>query len=217
MNQAELFDAFRVVASEEFSDVPDNSQLHHIFSNRFEKRMNKLIRNQANNFWYFVNTTKKRIAIAVFACFALTATACSVPEILEPIVEFIEKTYDTFTQFFFDRQEKPTITKEYSISPLPDEFIEVSVERDDNVIKKLYRHSNGNSFSFSQLTLDYSTTTFDLERDDFKHLTINDLDVYLYQSNNSSAVCFSDEYVFFLDYYGNITTTEFCDLIARIQ
>lgn len=94
MTKAELKNAFREAAAYEFRDIPhDESLIQYEFSAEFEKKMSKLINRQKKKTWHWVNTAPKRIALIAAVAIMLFTTACSVPEIREPVVKFFSEVY----------------------------------------------------------------------------------------------------------------------------
>ena len=66
ITKAEFKNAFRKVASLEFSHIPsDECGIQYTFSEKFNKRMEILIKSQNKVYWDVVSTAAKRVAIIV--------------------------------------------------------------------------------------------------------------------------------------------------------
>lgn len=103
MSKTDFKNAFREVVSSEFAHIPtDESSIDFTFSERFNKRMEKLIRSQKKVYYNFVNTAYKRVAILCVILLTMLTTACSVKAIREPIVNFIKQVYESFTHYSYD-------------------------------------------------------------------------------------------------------------------
>ena len=57
ISKAEFKEAFREVISSEFSNIPKNeNEIDFVFSERFNKRMAKLITSQKKAYYHLINT-----------------------------------------------------------------------------------------------------------------------------------------------------------------
>ena len=80
--------------------LPTEEELEKIsFSERFERRMEKLIRRQRRFYYAWIDTVGKRVAwIAVGLLACLTVTTFSVDAIREPVAKFMVETYEKFSR-----------------------------------------------------------------------------------------------------------------------
>lgn len=93
------------------SQLESNTESTHNFSPIFEKEMRKLIKSQ-KGVLKLINTAAKRAACIVLAVlFSLTAVACSIEEVREPIVKEIQR-------FFVNARELLTGTAADEVSDL---------------------------------------------------------------------------------------------------
>lgn len=126
MSKAELQRAFREAASFEFAEIPrDDTQIQYEFSAAFEAKMERLLQKEKKFTWRLVNTAAKRAAVAIAVCMVLILTACSVPAIRDPIVEFIIETFDINIDFSFDDNAPGGISEEYHLTYVPNGFAEI--------------------------------------------------------------------------------------------
>ena len=92
MTIGEFKQALREAASAEFQDIPrDDTQIAHDFSPKFQRKMDKLIRNERSSAWHLVNTAAKRAAVILITFLTLSTVTLSVDSIREPVVRFVEK------------------------------------------------------------------------------------------------------------------------------
>ena len=83
MTKAEFNEAFRKAMSDEFASVPKNEkEIDHVFSDRFEKRMKKLIKAEKSVGWHWVNTAGKRAAVIAAALVCIFFIAFGVGKVL---------------------------------------------------------------------------------------------------------------------------------------
>ena len=79
-----------------------------VLPDTLEKRMGKLIRQQGRPGYFLWNTTGKRAACILAALLiGLTSVTFSVKAVREPVVAFITKIYDRFTEIIFPGSDTP--------------------------------------------------------------------------------------------------------------
>ena len=140
----EFKDALRKVVSSEFANIPeDENSIDYVFSERFNKKMEKLLKAQKKVYWKFINTAAKRVAIIFLVFIALFTTACSIKEIREPVVRFIIETYEKFNQYFFEGDTTDEISYEYKIKNIPDGFAQTEKFKSENTILTTYGNITG--------------------------------------------------------------------------
>lgn len=220
ITETEFKNAFREVVSSEFSHIPtDENSIDYVFSKRFEKRMEKLIKSQKKAYWGLINTASKRAAIIVLAILTMFTTAFSVKAIREPIVKFMTEIYETFTHYFFEGDTAKAITKEYVISQIPAGFDEKNKIENKNSITRVYESNSGDSIIFSQYTTKYSIGYL-LDNENNKTYTekISDTEIVFYEAYDTiQALWVKDGYAFNITGYGNIDFDMIKQIIKSIK
>lgn len=220
MTKAELKNAFREAAAYEFRDIPhDESLIQYEFTAEFEKKMNKLIAKQKKKTWHWVNTAPKRIALLAAVAVMLFTTACSVPEIREPVVEFVTEVYETFTEYFFegDSTEDVNISKKYQLTSLPSGFEEIDTFENDSFVSTTYENENGDIICFSQSASE-SSLFVDVEKGENKILNVSGYEVHLYSRQGAiQAIWIHDTYWFELICYGDYMDQDIIDMIESVE
>lgn len=151
ISKSEFKNAFRAVVSAEFSHIPeDESSIDYTFSERFNKRMAKLIKSQRKSYWVLINTAAKRAAVIFVAIITLFTAAFSVKAIREPVLRFIKEVYETFTRYTYEGDMADKITKEYVLTYIPDGFEQTSKIENENSIITTYKNSFGETIMFTQ-------------------------------------------------------------------
>lgn len=199
--------AFRAVVSAEFSHIPDNEDdIDYTFSERFNKRMARLIKSQRKSYWVLVNTAAKRAAVVVVAILTVFTAAFSVKAIREPVIRFIKQVYETFTDYLYEGDTTVKIDKEYVITYLPEGFEQTSKTNNDVRITTKYESNKGDSIIFSQrITSGNSGWAVDIEQGDIKSETIDGIDIKFYESEEEKIVIWlKDGYVFVLNCQADI-------------
>lgn len=219
MSKTDFKNAFREVVSSEFSHIPtDENSIDFTFSERFNKRMTKLIRSQKKVYYNFVNTAYKRVAIICVVLLTMLTTACSVKAIREPIINFIKQVYESFTHYSYDGDTTEKITKEYTIK-LPDDFKQTNATKNKSLISIEYTNSLGDVIEFSQMTTEYSTGYFvDNENGKIETEIINGIEVEIKERfDTKSAIWAKDGYVFAIDCYGSVDWNTIKQIIESLE
>ena len=103
MSKDDFKRAFREVVSSEFANIPlDENNIDITFSEKFNKKMEKLIKSQRKSYYILINTVGKRVAILFVAIITLFTASMSVKAIREPVINFIIEVYESFTKYFFE-------------------------------------------------------------------------------------------------------------------
>lgn len=220
ISKAEFKQAFREVASLEFSHIPqDEKSINYKFSDRFNNRMEKLIKAQRKPYWKFISTTSKRAAVIFVAILTLFTAAFSVKAIREPIIKFIKQVYESFTQYSFDGDTVETINKEYIINDIPDGFTQTNKIVNENSIITTYENSNKEIIKFTQqISNNHSGIYFDNENTEISKETVNGVEVEFQKwYDTNSAIWTKDGYFFMLDCVGNINIDDIKKIIISIE
>ena len=160
MSKEDFKNAFREVISAEFSHIPcEEDSIDYTFSERFNKKMNKLIKAQRKPYYFLINTTAKKVAV-MFVIFATLITASmSVKAIREPVLEFFIEIFGTHDKYTAQGDTKNKIEKIYSITKLPNGFKEIDSVLIDTMNNVTYESEDGKVIIFTQ------TVTADLNID----------------------------------------------------
>lgn len=219
MTKAELKKAFREAASYEFRDVPrDDSLIQHEFSPEFERKIEKLIRKEKTFFWHFVNTASKRVAVIAVVLVMLFTTACSMEAIREPIVRFLIEVYESFTEYRFEGEKSGTITKEYTMTTVPEGYEETDYLKDEVGITTTYENSYGNMIRFSQTITDETYLSIDGEYAETEVRDVSGREVHLYLRDGISvAFWIEDTYLLKIVCHGSFTEQDIIDIIESIN
>lgn len=219
MSKTDLKNAFREVVSLEFAYIPtDESSIDFTFSERFNKRMEKLIRSQKKVYYNFINTAYKRIAIICFVLFIMLTTVCSVKAIHEPIVNFFTEVYESFTRYFFEGDTADIITKEYLINELPNGFVQIDKISNDISITTTFENVSGDIIEFYQTITKGTEYLLDTEHGTVVEYTIGNDMVHIMESNDTKqAIWIRDEYCLTLTIYGELNIDEVKQIIESIE
>ena len=148
MTKEEVFETFRYYASKEFEDIPENeSEIECEFSDEFNKKMEKLLKRVSYDRTHIVSWAGKKIIIVAAIIALMLSGMMSVGAIREPVVEFIYNIYEEFTEIFFDGDTTDKITYRYSLSEIPEGFVETHQITNESVNIVEYENINNNDIS----------------------------------------------------------------------
>lgn len=223
MSRSDFNNALRESISSDFMGIPTNENIiSYTFSDRFVKKMEKLIRLQKKAYYNIINTNLKRIAIVCLVAVLLLVSTGKASAICEPIVKFFVEIYKNSINFSFQGDTTNKITKEYEISFLPEGFQQTDHTSDDIQSARTYENDRGNMLIFSQRITENTEHDVDNEHGDMDKIIISseesDKEVYILNTSEvSHAVWIEQGYMLSLTYYGNISVEELITIIESVE
>lgn len=220
MSKDDFKKAFREAISSEFSQIPcDEDSIDFTFSERFNKKMSKLIKSQRKSYYFLINTASKRVAVLLLAVLTLFTASMSIKAIREPVVKFIVEVYESFTRYFFEGDTADEIDKEYTITKLPIGYSETNKFKGRNSITTIYEDENGNKIEFIQGISNNTEFNLDFEHSNVQTIYIDNEKIELYEWDEMSCAFWTkDGYVFNLIYNpDSVTTSEIEKVISNIK
>lgn len=211
--------AFRDAVSYEFRNVPQNdSDIDYFFSDGFEQKMTKLIKQQKKVLWNCINTTAKRIAVFAAIIFISFTTACSFDSVREPLVQFLKEVYETFTKISFEGETSDRIINDFEISDIPEGFQQMDLFEDEVVTVVTYENENGDLIRFTQSTTANTNLFIDSENSEIEKINVSGRDVEIYtQDGLIAGIWIEDTYLFKLFCYGDFTTKDVIQIIQSVK
>lgn len=215
----EFKQAFREVMSAEFSHIPtDENSIDYTFSDKFERKMQKLIKAQKKSSWKFTNTTKKRVAILIAILIALLATACSVKQIREPVVTFFTETYDSFVEYFFEGDTVDEITYEYQLTYVPEGFEQTEVLQSPDSFTTYYKNAEGDLIDFTQMITAQNALSIDNENCEKMTFEVNGEKIEVFKWKTTwYAMWIEESYLLTLTCQGNFNIDMIQTMIASVE
>lgn len=220
MTKEELFDIFREYASKEFENTPQNdSEIDYEFSDKFNKKMQKLLEKVEYNQTHSISKPARNIIILIAAIIMLFAGLMSVGAIREPFVEMVLEKYEEFIDVFFEGNKAGRINHIYSLPSLPKGFVEIQRISNDGVhFVKYENRQDGTVIEFSQRITDGTSVSFDNKHGHIEVFNVNGNEVNIYISDYGDvyyAFWTQDLYFMSLAYYNSSITIE--DIINTIK
>ena len=218
VTRAELKEAFRQVASEEFSSIPLSDRgISYEFSASFLKRMQKLFRSQKKPYWKLVNTGFKRFAVAILAAVMLLASACSFKEVRDSILEFIGNVYETFAEFWFEGNTVDRTTKAYELASPPEGFWETERVKTPTMFFVEYTNEAGETIGILQMITDEAAIHFDIENGNMHREMIDGNEVIFFVSEKKQKAAYiKDGYCIEITWSAGVEIPQIKDIILKL-
>jgi len=219
----ELQEAFREAARREFAMVPAETELAYAFSDRFERKMRRMIRAEARGYWNLINTTAKRAAIAAAIFLTLLSTALAIRPIRERVIQFFIEVYEEYFEIRFGKEEKDDIDPtpkpmvRYTLTELPEGYEEVKYIESDAFLWTSWQNKEGDGISLRQ---EAGTNEITLDRlpEKTDRIFLNDLEVLVHTVKETKMYIWEqDEYVFYLSCFEEIPAEVVYQMIETIK
>lgn len=221
MTREEFFSVLREAASEEFAHIPDEDEIEYEFSERFNKKMDKLFNRIERNCNYPTVRLSKRIITVLAAILIVFAGLMSVSAIREPIVNFVLEFFEEHIDFGFSGDVSQKIEYEYGFSEIPEGF-ELTVKNNEGgtVYTEYTNTHTGDIIILTQSITDGNSLTVDSEHGNTSVEQIGETSVFLYdgiEQDYFQASWTSETYSLILIYYGDIEKEVFLELVKSIK
>ena len=216
----ELADAYGEIIDAEYAAAAAAAEVDPpVFSKRFERRMEKLIRAADSGRSVSGGAKVRRILlIAAAAVVLLAIAACAIPEVREFIAGFFVRHTDGHDEYTEPAVTKENIEEEYGLVPIPENFKEESINQNDRAVVTVYIGENGDIIMLNQVAQPNSVQKIDNENGEFEEVTIGKTIVRVYSTPESTqASWIKDGYYFSLTYSQPIEMNEFIKLIASVR
>ena len=221
MTRAEVINAFREVASEEFVHIPNEEDIKYEFSEKFNKKMKKLLRKAEHKDIHRSAKISKRIIAVAAAIVIILAGLMSVSAIREPVVNFVLEFFEDHIDFGFSGDVSQEIEYEYGFSEIPEGFDLVNKISDYDIkYTKFKNEKSGDELILKQTITDQKSISVDNEHGISTTNFINGMEVYIYEHENGNYIqanWIKESYSMFLVYYGDIEKDDFIELIKLIK
>ena len=202
--------------------VPDLSNIpDHVFSERFEKKMNKLIRREATHPWAVRHTLAKNLIAAAIVILLLFALCMSVSAIRNAIFNFFRLHFEDHDKIVFEiSEERDYIETEYVITEVPDGFSLMQETKEKHFVRMIFENENGEFITFKQSIPNQDDyTAIDNERKDAEEIEIDGHGVYAASEDNHIIFAWDqDGYIFWLEVRSkNINLAKMIDIFRSVK
>lgn len=128
------------------SSLPCSNEKPHIFSEKFEKKMNRLIRRVTHPIRYNILRTAAAILIAILTLFGSIFTLS--PEVRANVISWVKSAFHEFFQYSSTGTNEAT-EYEYYLDEIPGDYRELNVLDRKDGKTYLYANSMGNILQFT--------------------------------------------------------------------
>jgi len=169
----------------------------HAFSGDFNQKMSTLMSSGRKPYLRYINTVGKRAAVILVAVIMALTVAFSVKAIREPIIDFIIKTYKTFTTIFFDADdgiEKPypdIIEDVYLPEYMPKDYIMVEHKNYLSHVETIY--SDGNDDLIFEQYMAVVRLGVDTESVELEEIIINGKVLLFFSNKGMNHLLWTDD------------------------
>lgn len=156
-NEAMLKSAFEAYVDSAFGDVPTDEPDSAELSDRFKKRIKKLINRQKAVYFRLINTAVKRAACFVLvAALALSAITASSKNIREDFTHYFSETVTKYVKRIYKRESPSSGPELVANLPkyIPEGFVESSVYMEKQMLSYYYSSEDNKDYiAFHQSVL----------------------------------------------------------------
>lgn len=216
----ELFlQALDEVCNERFekymSSLENKSDEEHVFSDRHNKKIRKLIKRQQKPYFKLICTAGRRVACIIVAVIVISASALSVEAIRKAVFDFITKIFSDHNvvtvESGTDEGYPNTIEEEYYISALPKGFEEADNMKSDKSIDIVYLYEDDYIF-FTQNTKSNYEQYFDNEYSEYSDYIDSDGEKYRIIANDFDTTYIWDNGMYIFIVQSNLDKDEILNL-----
>ena len=226
MTRSEFNEMFRTVISEEFADIPPESEIQYEFSKKFLDKMQKLINGAEDDTQkaqkkHRSSVAIKRIVALAAALIVLFTGIMSVSAVREPVVNFIVKTYEGFKRILFSGDSLTEIDHVYAFAEVPEGFAETQrISNKETYFVRYENNETGAVIVILQSIATDNSIVLDSENGEIKSFDTDGKEVKIYCAESQtlySAFWIEDTYSMELTCSGKTDSDELLRLINTIK
>jgi len=212
-----LREALLELTLEEFRDIPPEDEIDMEFSEGFEKRLRKRLREELDPPYTGrcrCSRPLRRLVVALLILAALTVTAVATPAIREGLIGFFTHNKGTHYQFSFDPEQAATaprtIETEYCPTYIPEGYVEDTHLVTDGSIIRMWRSDKGEYILFVQETIppESEGPHPNAENVTVNTMELNGYEVFFVQSESEMYFWTDNEYLYSLLFPLSVTEEE---------
>jgi len=204
----------------EYERILDEADDSYVFSPKFERRMERLIRHRRKPYYRFTNTVGKRVAVIISAFLMISfTTVMSVEALRTPFHDFITRIFSSHSEVrsFDDGGNYPeTIESYYEITS---DLSEYSVEREKLTEKERtinFRHDDI-MISFHQIVVHGFSCNFNTEDAKIENIGINGHEAIGFLDNHNYYTLIWNNGEYIIEICSNIGKDALIDIAKSVQ
>ena len=178
--------------------LPKEEDLSHRFSKRFERKMNKLIRQEKRTPFMrsFINYSKRVAVIFLIFVTIAFATTMSVEAYRVKFFEIVTEVWEEFTSIIF--KSKDHINDNNKLIPaipehIPKGFSILEESTSDYLYRVIYISENNKEIFYEQRVLSYGEIILDTENVETEVIEIGNQTIILFTNKGTNQIYWSDD------------------------
>lgn len=196
-----LYKYMKKYDDEMIENLPNDDELNHTFSDGFNKKMDRLIKDENKNtffinFKYYSKTAIVYVVLVTSITLGVTITAYAYRV---RIFEIISTVFKEFTSISISSENNPDNYKLIPIesSYIPDGYTIIEKICDDYEQRIIYSNDVGNEILYTQTLLTNGNFIIDTEDAQLENLDIDGINVNIVQKNGNTMIYWNDENYFY--------------------
>jgi len=188
-------------------------------SETYHQNMERLIQQEKQWRNKLIKTKKYKLLTILVAVLLIFSLTFSISAIREPIVEYVVKTYNTYTHLFFKNNGSPSdkIETKYTLNWIPEDYHLSSSTATASHSQYLWKHEN-QYISFNQNLLSTTSIHLNTEQNHFSTIQLNDQTYYHKHTNNVySFLWINENYIFTLSCSEDIGWENILKILENIK
>lgn len=195
-DEALLKEALLIYQEKALDSLPKDKTLEKInFTDKFENKMQKLIKTEKKPYYIMINTVGKRVACIIIAVLVSFTAMMSIEAIRRPFIEYIVNTFEKYSAVYFknNSQITPETFETYAPEYIPQGYKEVKREGTAEFMYNYvtYSDNKGNILDFQQ-DISIGSVSINTEGVEIEKLYINNTESIYYENLGVQTVLFAD-------------------------
>ena len=213
-------DVFAEVVNREFESIP-KSEGNQIYSVKFLKKMNKLLKDERKFYFRMVNSAVKRVAVVIITMLVIGCATLSIGAVRRAVAGFFTDIYESFTRLTVADDQydnlKTIIEEVYTLGEVPEGYVLAYESR--GIGSNVYQwYNNGEQIELFQMAAAVGSSTIDAEDNPYQELYVGDFEgLYLVDENYRWIAWVYDGYLFEITCPLSITESELINMAKSIK
>ncbi len=178
-------------------NLPKEEELSHKFSKRFERKMNKLIKQEKRSPFMnsFISYGKKVAIIFLISLSIIFTTTMSIEAYRIRVFEGVTRIWREFTSIIFKSEEDISGYKLISVIPkyIPKGFSVYEKNVNDNICSVIYRNIDNEEIFYEQRLISHGELLLDTENIKIETIELDNQTVILFTNKGVNQLYWSDD------------------------
>lgn len=217
LNENNLKEAMGLYAQKMAESFPDETEAADVeFSDGFERKMNRIIKQRKKPFYKIFNTAAKKAACIAAIFVVVLSLTLSVKAVREPFLRMFQKIFNNHIELEFDGDRKDFIAEIYAVTEIPEGYNMTDETTDVITVERIYKKEDGTFFSYTQFATENVMVNIDNEHSKHYKKQVGDLELYIadFERDNMKIIYWvQDGYLFELTFYSRPSDDEIISIV----